>query len=45
VRPNTFLSTVDSAIGACFYAARRGPLPYAAGKLKPDYYLVFRPKP
>jgi len=41
--PNRFFSTVSASVGACFYAAGRGPLPYAAGPIKPDYYFVFKP--
>lgn len=43
-RGNLFISTMNPSIGAGFYAAYRGPLPFAAGRIKPDYYLVFTPK-
>jgi hypothetical protein len=43
--PNRYYSTLNPSIGAGFYSDYRGPLPFAFGRLKPDYYLVFKPKP
>jgi hypothetical protein len=42
--PNKYCSTLNPSIGAGFYSDYRGPLPFGFGRLKPDYYLVFRPK-
>jgi hypothetical protein len=42
--PNRWLSTLNTSLGAGFYSDYRGPLPFAFGRIKPDYYLVFRPK-
>ncbi|HWX23240.1 MAG TPA: glycosyltransferase family 39 protein [Candidatus Binatia bacterium] len=43
--PNTWGSTMNPSVGAGFYNVYRGPLPFAAGRIKPDYYFVFTPKP
>jgi hypothetical protein len=41
--PNRYYSTLNPSIGVCFYSDYRGPLPFAVGQLKPDYYFVFKP--
>jgi hypothetical protein len=40
-QPNRYFSTSEPSLGASFYEAVRGPLPFAAGKAKPDYCFVF----
>jgi 4-amino-4-deoxy-L-arabinose transferase-like glycosyltransferase len=41
--PNRYCSTLNPSLGACFYSATRGPLPFAFGKPSPELYLVFKP--
>jgi hypothetical protein len=41
--PNKHFSTMDPSVGAGFYSDYRGPLPFAIGRPKPDWYLVFTP--
>jgi hypothetical protein len=43
-QPNRFYSTSEPSLGAAFYEAVRGPLPYAAGHPKADYCFVFAVK-
>jgi len=43
--PNNYWATMEPSVGAGFYNAYRGPLPFAAGKIKPEYYWVFAAKP
>ena len=40
--PCTWLTTMQIAVGAGFYSADAGPLPFAIGKVPPELYRVFR---
>jgi hypothetical protein len=42
--PNPHLATMDRPLGAGFYAASIGPLPFAAGKVEPSRYEVYQAK-
>jgi hypothetical protein len=42
---NRYGSTMNPSLGAGFYNVYRGPMPFAAGRIKPDYYLVFEARP
>jgi hypothetical protein len=38
------VATMNPAVGAGFYAAVMGPLPFAAGQLEPEIYVVYEVK-
>jgi hypothetical protein len=40
--PCPWLTTMRNAVGAGFYAADWGPLPFAIGKVPPESYQVYR---
>ncbi len=42
--PSPFLATMNSTIGAGFYAAVFGPLPFVAGKVEPYRFYIFEVK-
>ena len=39
---NSFCATLSPCAGAGFYAANLGPLPFAIGDIKPEYFDVYR---
>ena len=39
--PRTFVTTMDRAVGAGFYASAWGPLPFAFGQPRPERYELF----
>jgi 4-amino-4-deoxy-L-arabinose transferase-like glycosyltransferase len=42
LNPSPWLSTMQASVGAGFYAADWGPLPFAFGRVRPEVYSVFR---
>jgi 4-amino-4-deoxy-L-arabinose transferase-like glycosyltransferase/tetratricopeptide (TPR) repeat protein len=39
--PNPHCTTMSPSVGAGFYAALQGPLPFAVGEVEPEHYYVF----
>lgn len=44
VQPLPWLTTLSGVLGAGFYSDRVGPLPFSAGAVPPEKYLVYVPK-
>ena len=45
LRTTSWLSTMNSGVGAGFYADVYGPLPFAAGSIQPEQFVVYEVRP